>query len=67
MRSPNTTTILLKVAGYHGDSQSFLRITAESKMPYSDAGLAFEQGRAMREQGFQCHCHNCSIRKEITR
>ena len=61
--------ILLKIAGYHDDVETFCRLYARYKVPMSEASLAYEQGGAMRKNGVPCHCHQCTeikIREEIT-
>ena len=64
----DTAIILLKIAGYHDDNRSFVRLYVENHISITNARLAFDQGAKMRMMGVPCHCHQCTetkMRKEI--
>ena len=52
----------LKIAGYHKDDHSFLRLYTENRISYAAAQAARTAGIRARQQGLRCTCHACTNR-----
>lgn len=49
----------LRTAGYHDDDRSFARAYVESRVDFSVAMRARDEGKRMRAQGVRCDCFEC--------
>lgn len=49
----------LRVAGYHDDRAAFTRLYVENRIGYKAAQDAYRAGRAARDAGVRCDCHDC--------
>jgi hypothetical protein len=50
----------MRVAGYHEDRKSFLRLYVESRVSMCVANQAFANGQRLRAQGVPCSCPDCA-------
>jgi len=55
--------IACRVAGYHEDRRTFVRIYSENRIRYRVAQAEYERGQSMRESGVPCHCFVCKNKK----
>lgn len=49
----------LNYAGYHQNSEEFIRLYAENKISYSAASEAYKQGYRKKLNGVGCTCSKC--------
>lgn len=49
----------MRIAGYHNDKAAFTRLLIENRVGKAAADAAFFTGRAQREAGVKCGCHEC--------
>lgn len=50
----------LKVAGYHNDQASFVRLYVENRVSVSVARQAFSDGARAKQAGVKCSCRDCN-------
>lgn len=50
----------IRIAGYHSDQRSFLRLYTENRISSAVAKEAFAAGARQKEAGVPCHCYACS-------
>lgn len=48
-----------RVAGYHGDSRTFLRLLVEERINDQTMHEAWDQGQRLRVAGARCDCRDC--------
>ena len=49
----------LRVAGYHGDSFTFVRLYVENRISRPVADAAYRAGAAQKAGGMRCSCYAC--------
>jgi hypothetical protein len=62
MKKPSRREVALtklRVAGYHTDSASFVRLYVEERVSYAVAKEQFRIGSEMRNAGTRCDCFEC--------
>jgi hypothetical protein len=52
--------VYMQIAGYHGDTKRFTRLTIESRISKPVANGAFEAGVKMKQTGVKCGCADCA-------
>jgi len=52
--------VYLRVAGYHDDERSFMRLYCENRISHPAAREAYRQGQAQKAGGVKCGCHECN-------
>jgi hypothetical protein len=63
----NSAISYLRIAGYHDDIKSFVRLYVENKISKSVADRAYNEGKKQRVNGVPCKCYQCKdIDKNIT-
>lgn len=50
----------IRIAGYHGDSSSFVRLHTENRISRANADEAWSIGQKQRASGMRCTCHECA-------
>lgn len=50
---------LLRVAGYHNDQRSQVRLMVENRISREAADKAWATGIEQKRQGMKCACQNC--------
>jgi hypothetical protein len=50
----------LKYAGYHNDSESFVRVYVENRISYQNALRQWNAGHQARLAGVGCNCQECN-------
>ncbi|WP_271198509.1 hypothetical protein [Pseudomonas turukhanskensis] len=53
---------LIKVAGYHGDTKTSLRIYTENRVSYAAYSEAYARGGQLKQEGMACTCFECNPR-----
>lgn len=53
---------LIKVAGYHGDQKSFVRLYVENRIGLPVARRAFSAGAEAMKSGAKCSCFECAAK-----
>jgi len=51
--------ILLRIAGYHSDERSYIRLYVENRLSRPAADAEWRRGTAMRAAGVRCTCTTC--------
>jgi hypothetical protein len=51
---------LIRLAGYHQDSCTALRIYIENRINFATYKQAWREGNAARESGVKCSCYKCN-------
>lgn len=59
-----TALQVIKVAGYHEDSKTFMRTYTENRISYSAAMKMYEVGYQQKKAGVKCDCSQCKNEKE---
>lgn len=49
----------IRIAGYHGDQRTFMRLYTENRVNLDAAREAFAKGAAQKLGGMTCACHEC--------
>jgi len=49
----------IKVAGYHGDLKSAMRIYTENRVSHAAYSEAYAMGRQLKSNGMPCGCNDC--------
>jgi hypothetical protein len=49
----------IRVAGYHEDQRTFMRLYTENRISYAKATEEFRRGQAMKKGGVPCGCPSC--------
>lgn len=49
----------IRIAGYHQDSASFVRLYVENRVSRQVANEAYANGVKQREAGIKCNCYEC--------
>lgn len=52
--------IYMRIAGYHNDTKSHMRLFVENRISREVADKAYRAGVAQKLAGVKCHCHQCS-------
>ena len=52
--------VLLRVAGYHNDQRSRVRLMVENRISREAAEKAWATGIEQKRQGMKCACHECT-------
>lgn len=50
----------MRIAGYHNDTKSWIRLFCENRISKAVADTAYRQGLKQKLEGVKCHCHQCS-------
>lgn len=50
---------LIKVAGYHGDGKTAMRIYIENRVSHKAYSEAFARGEQLKREGMPCTCREC--------
>lgn len=50
----------IKVAGYHGDTKTAMRIYTEHRISFKTYTEAFARGRELKAEGMPCTCTDCA-------
>jgi hypothetical protein len=50
----------MRIAGYHNDTKSHMRLFVENRISREVADKAYRTGVAQKLAGVKCHCHQCS-------
>ena len=50
----------IRIAGFHGDSRSYVRLYTENRIKRAEADEAWSQGQRQRAGGMRCSCHECA-------
>ncbi|AIG04669.1 hypothetical protein HZ99_21700 [Pseudomonas fluorescens] len=53
---------LIKLAGYHGDTKTALRIYTENRVSYTAYSEAYARGAQLKQEGMACTCFECNPR-----
>ena len=53
---------LITLAGYHGDTQTALRIYTEKRVSYTAYSEAYARGAQLKQEGMACTCFECNPR-----
>lgn len=64
MKNPSRREVALakfRVAGYHADSASFVRLYVEERVSYAVAKEQFRTGGEMCRSGVRCDCYECKV------
>lgn len=56
----------IKVAGYHGDTKTAMRIYTEHRISFQTYTEAFARGRELKAEGMPCTCTNCAKAAAMT-
>jgi len=56
--------VYIRVAGYHNDQHSFIRLYTENRVSYSAARAEFQRGAEQKLAGVRCECYQCKKQKE---
>ncbi len=61
----------IRIAGYHNDQKSFVRLYVENRVSRKSADEAWAKGVKAKESGMGCACHQCKNqppqeKKEVT-
>lgn len=51
--------VLLRIAGYHGNQKSFIRLYVENRVSRPAANAEWSRGAAMKAAGVPCTCIAC--------
>ena len=51
--------VVIRVAGYHDDSKTFVRTYTENRISYTVAMKEFSRGQNMNKGGVPCSCNAC--------
>jgi hypothetical protein len=49
----------IRVAGYHADQRSFLRLYVENRVSFQAASEAYHEGARLKKAGMRCTCLEC--------
>lgn len=49
----------IRIAGYHGDDKSMVRLYVENRISYQVAIAEFRRGAAAKKAGVPCACRDC--------
>ena len=49
----------IKIAGYHQDSKTFIRLYTENRISFTAANKAYQEGYRLKQAGMKCGCSNC--------
>lgn len=49
----------IRVAGYHEDKKSFIRLKVENRVSNQCANDAYREGMRQRDAGVKCNCYEC--------
>ena len=50
----------IKIAGYHGDQKTFIRLYVEHRISIRRARVAYASGEVAKATRVRCNCHECS-------
>jgi len=50
---------LLRIAGYHRDTKTFVRLYVENRISRTKATEEFNRGHELRLRGVRCTCREC--------
>lgn len=50
----------IKVAGYHNDQRTAMRIYTENRVSFESYREAFARGVELKQQGMACTCYQCN-------
>ena len=50
----------MRIAGYHGDTKSQVRLFCENRISKEVANEAYRQGIKQKLAGVKCHCYQCT-------
>lgn len=56
----------LRIAGYHDDERTWVRVFVESRISQAVAKDAWAAGQQQRAAGLRCTCHECCKRASAT-
>ena len=60
MTKREVTLAKARVAGYHGDVQSFTRLLIEGRVRLPFMNAAWREGVAQKAKGVRCTCRDCN-------
>lgn len=49
----------IRIAGYHEDQKTYIRLYTENRVSAGDAAWAYERGIMQKRSGMKCACHLC--------
>lgn len=55
--------VTCRVAGYHGDTRTFVRTYIENRISYGNAQKEWCKGERMKAEGIVCDCFTCKKEK----
>jgi hypothetical protein len=58
-----TAIQVIKVAGYHGDTKTFMRTYCENRISFAVADNFFRNGKQAKLAGMKCDCNQCKKEK----
>ena len=50
----------MRIAGYHNDTKTHMRLFCEHRISKAVADDAYRTGMKQKLAGVKCHCHQCS-------
>ena len=50
----------IRNAGYHSDTQGYMRLFVENRISRKAADEAYRNGTKQKLTGVKCHCHQCT-------
>lgn len=50
----------MRIAGYHGDTRSFMRLLCENRISKQVADAAYQKGQEQKSAGMKCSCMQCN-------
>lgn len=59
-----TALNLLRVAGYHSDRKTFVRVYVENRVSLQATNQAYDTGANQKKAGMPCGCIDCKREKE---
>lgn len=59
MSKRERTLGLMRVAGYHDDQKTFLRLLVENRIAAPHCWAAFREGARLKVAGMPCTCYHC--------
>lgn len=57
----NAVLASIRIAGYHNDLRSYIRLYTENRIPKRVADQAWQNGVSAKASGVACSCRSCSF------
>ena len=59
MSKRETALAYIRIAGYHEDQKSFVRLYVENRISYQVAIASYRLGYQQKQNGMKCVCFEC--------